>query len=520
MSDFPWENVLAAIGVLVPAAAFLWEFVVGGRKRLGYRVQMDTTPARVSDLHAGAWRRLERENNEALVDPSFVLLRIENIGATKIEADDYAVPAGNPVGVRVRFPGRKVAGIVPTELSDPNMSTFFEAPDGESGHGHENSTGFGMGQDPEDSSVGLVRLPKVALNRSAYYKMLVVLERNGGNGNQFAEPQVHATISGGVRDGRIKRTESRTGLPRWVTVLLACLVFVTLTEPLVLGLVDRDIPLDCAGGNLTLVGSTAFEPVLFEAAESYEQTCPDADFAFEMTGSVAGLRELAAAGSPDVLAFSDGEKEEGYPQLLPRPIALPLFTMVGNQEAGVRDLSLEQIRAIYAGRIVNWAEINGNDLPIRLVGRPGNSGTRRTFEKQVLGGRWEPARNSDDCVDVAAGAPTGAIRCERPTTEDVLNAVTETPGALGYGELQASFAHDHLVLLRINGQEATLEAADHGAYPFWETEYAYTFEEPDAHSLAASFLRYLTNQVGRDIIRSHGHTPCAELANPVLCRPA
>ncbi|RSN02854.1 phosphate-binding protein, partial [Streptomyces sp. WAC 05977] len=24
---------------------------------------------------------------------------------------------------------------------------------------------------------------------------------------------------------------------------------------------------------------------------------------------------------------------------------------------------------------------------------------------------------------------------------------------------------------------------------------------------------------GKDIVRSHGHRPCAELANPVLCRP-
>lgn len=73
--------------------------------------------------------------------------------------------------------------------------------------------------------------------------------------------------------------------------------------------------------------------------------------------------------------------------------------------------------------------------------------------------------------------------------------------------------------MRIDGLAAALDAADHGAYPFWQTEFAYTYEEPDAHSLTASFLRYLTNQVGQDIIRSHGDRPCADLTNPVLCRP-
>lgn len=34
--------LLAIIGIFIPVAAFLWEFVVSGRKWLGYRVQMDT----------------------------------------------------------------------------------------------------------------------------------------------------------------------------------------------------------------------------------------------------------------------------------------------------------------------------------------------------------------------------------------------------------------------------------------------------------------------------------------------
>lgn len=518
MSNFPWEIVLAVIGVLVTAGAFLWEFLFIRRKRIGYRVQMDTTPADVSSLHAGAWRRLKREDNSdtQLADPSFVLLRIENIGATKIDEADYAVPATDPVGIRVRFPGRKVAGVVPTELSDPNMRTFFFDP-------NENVSGFGLEQDDANPSisVGVIKLPKVKLNRSAHYKVLVVLERADGNGvESFADPEVHATITGGVGDGRIRRTEGRTGLPRWITVLVGSLVFVALTEPFVLGLLDQDVPLDCAGGNLTLVGSTAFAPVLREAAASYESTCPDANFAFDFQGSIEGLRVLDEAASPDVLTFSDGVKGDGYPLLLPRPIAFPLFTIVVNPEGGVEDLSLDQIRQIYEGRIRNWAEVGGNDLPVRLVGRAGDSGSRRTFENRVLGGRWEPVRNSDDCESVAGGAQPGPIRCERPSTDDVLNAVADTPGAVGYSELEAGSGHDGLQLLRIDGQAATLEAADHGAYPFWETEYAYTYSEPDAHSLAASFLRYLTDEVGRDIIRAHGQRPCLELENPVLCHPS
>ncbi|GAA1977088.1 hypothetical protein GCM10009754_61150 [Amycolatopsis minnesotensis] len=105
----------------------------------------------------------------------------------------------------------------------------------------------------------------------------------------------------------------------------------------------------------------------------------------------------------------------------------------------------------------------------------------------------------------------------------MLDAVANTPGAIGYTELGAASDRQKdqqdVTKVRIDGQQATLEATDHGAFPFWQTEYAYTFGEPKADSLAASFLRYLTNQVGMDIIRSHGHRPCADLRNPVRCRP-
>jgi phosphate transport system substrate-binding protein len=314
-------------------------------------------------------------------------------------------------------------------------------------------------------------------------------------------------------------------------------VLISLVEPAAFSrFVNRAAPLDCATGELTLTGSTAFRPVLELAAGSYKNTCPDADFTFATNGSLNGLRTLNDAGQKlptgqndgpprldDLLAFSDGEKQENeFPQLLPRPIAFSLFTLVINKEAGVQDLSLQQIKDLYNGRYDDWQQVNGKDLPVRLVSRGAGSGTRNVFFKRIAGIGWQdPGDNSDDCEQMRApDAPGGVVRCDRDTTGDVLNAVAGTPGALGYSELGAADDRlDDLLLVRISGHPATLEEADHGAYPFWETEYAYTYGEPSPNSLAASFLRYLTNEVGKDIVRSHGDRPCAELQNPVLCRP-
>ncbi|WP_410655870.1 PstS family phosphate ABC transporter substrate-binding protein [Amycolatopsis sp. lyj-112] len=512
MEGFPWDVLLAVVGIVVPAAAFLWEFALGGRKRLGYRVQMDTPTASERGFapSADALAQLQHENGDRLVDPSFVLLRIENSGTTDIDTDDYAVNENDRVGVRVKFPGRTVAGMVVTELSSSHLHECFG-----------DDSGFGARDENPERPVGVIDLPRVPLNRGAHYKILAVLDRvPNGTTDEFDDPQVVGEIKG----GSLRETTSRTGPTGSVIALICFLVVVSIFQLTRSLLFDaKPPPLDCASGQLVITGSTAFAPVLKEATSSYAKTCPGTSFTFDSRGSAEGLGSLNQAGqkdeNPGVLAFSDGAKGEGFPRLLPRPVAFSLFTLVVNKESGVQDLSLAQIRDVYDGKIANWKDIGGKDLPVRLVDRHSDSGTRRTFEVRILEGKREPGDNSDDCLKQAPGAAPGVVRCARPSTNDVLDAIARVPGALGYSELGAATKRQDVLPVRIDGHQATLEGAVHAAYPLWETEYAYTFGEPKADSLAASFLRYLTNQVGKDIVRSHGHRPCAELANPVLCRP-
>ncbi|MFJ8027959.1 hypothetical protein [Streptomyces sp. NPDC096311] len=86
------------------------------------------------------------------------------------------------------------------------------------------------------------------------------------------------SIVGGVRGGTIKRAEYSPFASRPVQVLLAVLVLVLVLVGTVQSLLTftrgdaHTAPLDCAKGTLTLSGSTAFAPVLREAAKKYEKT--------------------------------------------------------------------------------------------------------------------------------------------------------------------------------------------------------------------------------------------------------
>ncbi len=109
-----------------------------------------------------------------------------------------------------------------------------------------------------------------------------------------------------------------------------------------------------------------------------------------------------------------------------------------------------------------------------------------------------------DCASLAAAEPG---RCEVADTETLLDTVASAPGALGHSEVGAATAQDGVEEVRIDGYPATLEGADEGAYPYWQTEFAYTYGEPPADSMAAGFLRWLADEVGKDVIRSHGTGP-------------
>lgn len=160
MGGLPWESMIAILGLAIPVVAALWEFVLVGRKRIGYRVQMDTTATDAAHSpYAGVLQQMQR-NNTPLLDPSCVLLRIQNSGWTLIDAGDYVVRDDDQVGIRASFPGRRVVGMVVTELSHDYLGPCFEGAAG------------------LRTSDGLIELPRVPLNRGAHYKVLAVLERD------------------------------------------------------------------------------------------------------------------------------------------------------------------------------------------------------------------------------------------------------------------------------------------------------------------------------------------------------
>ncbi len=109
--------------------------------------------------------------------------------------------------------------------------------------------------------------------------------------------------------------------------------------------------------------------------------------AYPRTGAL-----YACAPSSLVLAQSDPASAELTLRLgEPVPLTTPAFQVgtedilvVNHPQAGVGALTLDQVRQLFSGRITNWKDIGGNDLPVEVWTFSAGEDVQESFERLVL----------------------------------------------------------------------------------------------------------------------------------------
>lgn len=261
----------------------------------------------------------------------------------------------------------------------------------------------------------------------------------------------------------------------------------------------------CPDGTLEIEGSTAFAPLMEDIVAGYEGACPNAQITLDANGSREGLRDLVAevqrdpAAAGRILVMSDVEVNN----LQPTPVGRLVFAFVINEGVGVTDLTSQQLRDLHAGEYTSWSQLGGSDIPIVLVGRDAQSGTRAVVGEAL--DLTEEAFNSDACSPTQGAALP--VRCERRDTEQVLREVDDNAGTLGYAQPSAVEEFDRVVQVSIDGETPSLGTA----YPLWSTEHLYTYGNPDRGSLLDTFILYAEDYLGtpqaQQMLREGGFEP-------------
>jgi phosphate transport system substrate-binding protein len=100
-----------------------------------------------------------------------------------------------------------------------------------------------------------------------------------------------------------------------------------------------------------------------------------------------GLVDIGNSSGPITaeLDISEEQRDENYVDHVVGRDGQPVFVSQAIYDAGVEQLTGEQIRGIYQGDITNWSEVGGPDREIFVVGRAEGSGTDTSFRLNMLG---------------------------------------------------------------------------------------------------------------------------------------
>ena len=222
---------------------------------------------------------------------------------------------------------------------------------------------------------------------------------------------------------------------------------------------------------------------------------PDVVVQVQGGGSGTGLTQVsegaANIGNSDVFAEEKLDADKAA-ELVDHQVAVVAMATVVNKDAGVTNLTKQQLLDVFKGTVTNWSEVGGADQKITIVNRPSSSGTRATFEKYALGEKVENV--------------PGAI--EQDSSGTVKQIVADTKGAVGY--LAFSYLDDTVTALSYDGVEPKEENVQSGDYPIWAYEHMYTKGEPDGATKA--FLDYfMTEEVQNADVTELGYIPVSSM---------
>jgi phosphate transport system substrate-binding protein len=134
---------------------------------------------------------------------------------------------------------------------------------------------------------------------------------------------------------------------------------------------------------ITIAGSTSVQPFAEKLAEEYMRHHPQVRIDIQGGGSSAGIY-AALQGAAD-LGASSRELVPKEKTLVEIPIAYDGIAVIVNKQNRLDNLSLEQIRQIFQGKITDWGAFNLKPHPIHVITREEGSGTRNAFEELVMG---------------------------------------------------------------------------------------------------------------------------------------
>lgn len=243
-------------------------------------------------------------------------------------------------------------------------------------------------------------------------------------------------------------------------------------------------------GSVSTNGSTSMERVIGILSEQFMADNKGVTVTYDATGSGTGI-EATANGTCDIgLASRDLKEAESAKGLVATTVARDGIAVIANQNCPVADLTVEQIAAIFTGKIGNWSAFGGNG-EIACIGREAGSGTRDGFEGI--------SKSSGKCKLAQELTSTGAV----------IAAVQGNPNAIGYASFASVGGQRGIKVLTVAGVACTAENILNGSYLIQRPFNLVTKADQKMGDAARAFFAYMTSKAAAGLIVRAGAVPTA-----------
>ncbi len=256
-------------------------------------------------------------------------------------------------------------------------------------------------------------------------------------------------------------------------------------------------------GNITVKGSDTMVILGQRWAEVYMSKHPGITIQVTGGGSGTGIAALIN-GTTDIANSSRPMKKSEVDKLKARyatlgveiPCAKDGLAVYLNESNPVSELTVQQIKGIYTGKITNWKEVGGKDARIILYSRENNSGTYVYFKDNVLKG-----------ADFASSAQT------MPGTAAVVNAVGKDVNGIGYGGAAYGKRIKFVKVKKDDkspGVEPDAQTVASGEYPISRYLYMYTRSKPTG--AVKEYVDWILGPEGQEVVMKVGYFPVRDFS--------
>ncbi|MDV6033257.1 MAG: phosphate ABC transporter substrate-binding protein [Phycisphaera sp. RhM] len=243
-------------------------------------------------------------------------------------------------------------------------------------------------------------------------------------------------------------------------------------------------------GQLTLTGSSTVAPLATEIAKRFEQQHPKVRIDVQTGGSGKGIADVRLGVADIGMASRPLAPDEA--DLTAHRIAADGVGLIVHDSNPIKELSQQQIIAIYTDKINNWKDVGGEDKEITVVHKAEGRATLEVFLKHF--GIENPSVKGDVIVG---------------ENEHAVKTVAGTEGAIGYvsiGTAEADFESGVPIrLLPIDDVEANTENVASGAFPMSRPLNLVTAESPS--ELASKFIQFCQSTDVHDLVKSQYFVP-------------